>query len=201
MGLPLALGIALAALAVQGCAGLAEALQWQRGAGSALTWLTGHLTHWSWNHLVWDLLAFALLSGLSLRLAASRYAPCLLLASALIPLEILWCHPGLECYRGLSGLDCALFGLVIAALWRRPSGHGRWSSAQSLALLGGVAFMAKTCYELATGGTLFVEPGAAAFVPVISAHLTGFVSGCAVGLIDPAGGFSVRKPAYWKPTQ
>jgi hypothetical protein len=182
-GILLALGIALAAPAIQSCAGLPDVLQWQRGAAPGFSSLTGHLTHWSWNHLRWDLGAFAILSWLSLRLTPLRYAPCLLAAAVLIPLEVRLFQAALDCYRGLSGLDCALFGLVIAALWHQPSGGRGWSAAHGLALLGGCIFLAKTGFELVTGGTLFVEAGAAAgFVPVVSAHLTGFLCGLATGL-------------------
>jgi hypothetical protein len=181
-GILLALGIVLAAIAIQGYAGLAEVLQWQRGAAPGVSWLTGHLTHWSWNHLAWDLFAFAILSWLSLSLAPSRYAPCLLVAAVLILLEVRLFQAMLDCYRGLSGLDCALFGLVIGALWRQPSGDRGGRAAHGLALLGGCAFLVKTAFELVTGGTLFVEAGAVGFVPVVSAHLTGFLCGLAAGL-------------------
>ena len=110
-------GIMLAAVLVQCSTGLAEALQWQRSAGSGVRWLTSHLCHWSWNHLAWDVFAFGLLSLLSLRVAPSRYLPCLLAAAMLIPLEILINQPMLDSYRGLSGIDWPSSG------WsRRPCG-------------------------------------------------------------------------------
>ena len=181
-GILLASGVVLVAVVVQSVAGLAEALQWQRSAGAGLSWLTSHLSHWSWNHLAWDLFAFGLLSLLCLRLMPSRYAFCLFVAAVLIPLEIQIDQPLLESYRGLSGIDCALLGLVVAALWRQSSGDRNWGAAQALALLGGCGFLAKTMYELTTGGTVFVEPGQEPFVPVISAHLVGFLSGATLGL-------------------
>ncbi len=181
-GMLLAGGIMLAAILVQCSSGLPEALQWQRSAGSGVRWLTSHLCHWSWNHLVWDVFAFGFLSLLSLGVAPSRYLSCLLAAAMMIPLEILINQPMLDSYRGLSGIDCALFGLVVAALWRQPSGDRRGISAKILAVLGGGGFLAKTLYELTTGGTLFVEAGPEPFVPVISAHLVGFFTGLGVGL-------------------
>jgi rhomboid family GlyGly-CTERM serine protease len=185
-GILLACGVVVAAVVVQSVAGLAEALQWQRSAGAGLSCLTSHLSHWSWNHLAWDLFAFGLLSLLCLRLMPSRYAFCLLVAAVLIPLEIQINQPLLQSYRGLSGIDCALFGLVVAALWRQSSGDRKRGAAQALAVLGGCSFLAKTMYELTTGRTVFVEPGQEPFVPVISAHLVGFLSGMVVGLLKPA---------------
>lgn len=201
-GILLACGVVLAAVVVQSVAGLAEALQWQRSAGAGLSWLTSHLSHWSWNHLAWDVFAFGLLSLLCLRLMPSRYAVCLLVAAMLIPLEIQNNQPLLESYRGLSGIDCALLGLVVAALWRQSSGDHKWGAAQGLAVLGGCSFLAKTLYELITGGTLFVEAQQQPFVPVISAHLVGFLSGMVVGLSKPAPeGFDrlLLKPSVTEP--
>ena len=185
-GILLACGVVVAAVVVQSVAGLAEAMQWQRSAGAGLSWLTSHLSHWSWNHLAWDLFAFGLLSLLCLRLMPSRYACCLLAAAVLIPLEIQINQPLLQSYRGLSGIDCALFGLVVAALWRQSSGDHKSGEAQALAVLGGFGFLAKTLYELTTGGMVFVEAAQQTFVPVISAHLVGFLSGMVVGLSKPA---------------
>lgn len=175
-------GVILTTVVVQSVAGLAEALQWRRSTGAGLSSLTSHVCHWSWNHLAWDLFAFGLLSLLCLRLTPSRYASCMLAAAVLIPLEVQINQPLLDSYRGLSGIDCALLGLVVAALWRQSSGGRRWGASQGLAVLGGCGFMAKTLYELTTGGTVFVEGGHEPFVPVASAHLVGFVSGMFVGL-------------------
>ena len=184
-GMLLAGGIMLLAVVVQCSTGLAEALQWQRNTGSGVRWLTSHLCHWSWNHLVWDVFAFGLLSLLSLRVAPSRYVFSLLAAAMMIPLEIRINQPMLDSYRGLSGIDCALFGLVAAALWRQPSGDRKGVSARIMAVLGGGGFLAKTLYELTTGGTLFVDAGPEPFIPVISAHLVGFFCGAVAGLAKP----------------
>ncbi len=184
-GMLLAGGIMLAAVLVQCSTGLAEALQWQRSAGAGIGWLTSHLCHWSWNHLAWDMFAFGLLSLLSLRVAPSRYGFSLLAAAMLIPLEITINQPMLDTYRGLSGIDCALFGLVVAALWQQPSGDRRGHRARIMAMLGGGGFLAKTLYELTTGSTLFVEAGPEPFVPVISAHLVGFFCGVVAVVAKP----------------
>ncbi len=182
-GMLLAAGVSLAAIVVQCMPALAELLQWQRGNEAGWSWLTSHLCHWSWNHLTWDLATFGFLSWLSLRLSPSRYATCLLVAAALIPLEVQIAQPLLGTYRGLSGIDCALMGLLVAALWRPlPDSRNRLVS-KCIAVLATCAFVAKTTHELTTGGTVFVAAGADHFVPVPSAHLVGFVSGLVVGLL------------------
>ncbi len=195
-GLLLAGGILLATLLVQSVPGAAETLQWDRQGGSPLAWLTGHLCHWSWKHLAWDVVAFGLFSLLAWRVAPSRYVPSLLLAALLIPLEINLNQPRLDSYRGLSGLDCALFGLIVAALWQPPSGDRSGMASKTLALLGASAFLAKTFHELSTGQNLFVEMGTGpSFVPALSAHLVGFASGVAAGLLfKPSVRIRNRRP-------
>ena len=184
-GILLAFGLMFAALGIQSMAGLSEALQWHRSQFEGLTWFTSHLCHWSWEHLLWDVAAFALLSFLSLRIQPSRYAPTLLIAALLIPLEIQFFQLHLNSYRGLSGLDCALFGLVIAALWRHEPGQEKNRPARGLALTATIGFLAKSIYEQSTGSTIFVASNEALFVPVPSAHLIGFVTGVTTGIIEP----------------
>lgn len=180
--------VILAAVLLQSVAGMSQALQWQRGGDTGLSWLTAHLCHWSWNQLVWDVSVFVVLSLLSLRITPEKYPSCLLISALLIIFEIQWNQPALEAYRGLSGIDCALMGLVVAALWRRGEAHTRW-----LAAIASACFVAKSIYELFTGKMVFVEESAGApqFVPVVSAHLVGFVSGVLVGTWKPRPG---RKP-------
>jgi membrane associated rhomboid family serine protease len=185
----IALGLALGVVAIQFVNNGSEALQWKRGGESAVTWLTCHLCHWSWDHLLWDLFAFGLLSWLVLRLQPSHYVPCLLLAGLLIPLEVQMNQDALNAYRGLSGIDCALLGLLVAGLWRSGQGEGTLpgtgrarARARGLAVLAFGGFVAKTGYELWTGRTVFVESGLQTFVAVPSAHLVGFVVGLLLGL-------------------
>ncbi len=119
-GILLAMSVALVTLGVQCIHGIPEMLQWQRCGGGRWTWLTSHLSHWSWNHLAWDLFAFGLLSLLCLRLMPSRYAACLLVAAVFIPLEVQIHQPHIVSYRGLSGLDRHSWGS-----WSRPCGGNR----------------------------------------------------------------------------
>jgi len=179
-GFLLAVFIAGAALLLQALPSLAGFLQWTRLPGDPSflwRWLTGHLTHWSWNHLQWDLLAFAILSFMGVRIAPRRYAGCLALAAIMIPFELRVFEPQFNSYRGLSGLDSALFGMLVASLWFQPAGSSRPGASRLLAVIGGGCFLAKTLFELTTGGTLFVANEQREFVPVISSHLTGFLSG------------------------
>lgn len=187
--LPTIFGACLASLIVAGTLALGghpnttEAWQWQRGTWGVLPqpdqwqWLTSHFTHWSWGHLSWDLGAFIMLSIICLRTLSSRYPLALALAAALIPLEVRLLEPQFTSYRGLSGLDSALFGLVVAALWRTKTPLPRL-----LAALGSCGLAGKTGFELLTGTTLFAPAEPGLYLPVPSAHLTGFAAGLLAGL-------------------
>ena len=175
-GVATAAGVAVVAVLLQLVPNWGAMFQWQRG-GSPLAWLTGHLTHWSWDHLVWDLAVFTTLSFAAIRLIPQRYLLCLLVAGIVIPLEIALNQPQFETYRGLSGIDSALFGLTVAGLWKLRR------TARCIAAIALVAFVSKTIYELATGDTLFIEPTQQSFIPATSAHISGFLAGLASGFI------------------
>ena len=151
-------GLAVTTVVSQVVPNWSEKLQWSRGDGLGVTWLTCHLCHWSWDHLLWDLFAFVLLSVLALRLCPFRFGVCLLVAGLLIPLEVQLNQMALVSYRGLSGIDCALLGLVVSALWQSDSGEGGSSASRFLALLAAAGFIVKTCYELLTGATPSFAP-------------------------------------------
>lgn len=160
-------------------------LEYDRGriaAGELWRGVTCHWTHWPgdhWpgDHLLWDLVVFVLLVALSWRFGRARTLGALASAAFLIPLALWLLAPELERYRGLSGLDSALFVLLAAGLIRRELVTGR---RRTVALLGALllAFAAKVVLEAATGRALFVD-ASAAFVPVPLAHLVGGLCGAA----------------------
>jgi len=176
MGVATAIGLATLTLLFQLIPDFGELFQWQR-EGSLFGYLTGHLTHWSWNHLIWDLTTFIALSYTALRFMPERFLLCLLIAGFVIPLEIALNQPQFETYRGLSGIDSALLGLTLVGLWKSQN------KARGIALITLVAFTCKTIYELTTGDSLFVEQAEQNFIPAISAHLSGFLTGLMSGLI------------------
>ncbi|MDF1861811.1 MAG: hypothetical protein P1U87_16450 [Verrucomicrobiales bacterium] len=168
------------ALLFQCVPALAESLQWQRDAhpvAGVVTALTGHLTHWTWSHFVWDVAAFLGLSLAAISIAPGRYRNGLFLAAVLIPLEIHFFQPEFQTYRGLSGIDSALFGLLLAGLWQ-SGGTAKWISAAGL-----LGFFGKTAFEWITGDTLFVSRSTDDFTPVGSAHVVGMISGVIAGFL------------------
>ena len=260
------LALAVAAL------NLAGALQYDRGAiaaGQVWRIITGHFTHWSADHLSWDVAVFAVLGLLaergwavrrgwrvarhpersegslvqfqegsfeapagvtcrdSLRHSApvtrgrgasskmdegsfaalamttwGRQAPltfvptlsgrgafllCVLASAAATSAGVWLLRPDLAYYRGLSGIDCALFALVTVSLAREGFARRDWSAA-ALAAAALAGFAAKTVVELATGAPLFVDAAAAGFESVALAHALGAAVGVIVGLLPVMGG-------------
>ena len=162
----------------------AEAWEYNREAILHGEWsriLTGHLTHWNLDHLFWDAATFLLLGVACVWRSVGRTVATLLGATAAISASLLLFQPEMATYRGLSGLDSALFTLLAAMIWRESRRDGRWKLG-AVALAAAAAFLAKAAYESATGTTLFVDSSAAGFIPLASAHLIGGAVGAFVGL-------------------
>ena len=145
------------------CAALAQGEFWRL--------FTGHLTHFSADHLKWDLAVFVALGSLVELRNRWHCIGCVAASTLLISLGVWWLQPQFSCYRGLSGVDSALFGYIAMdiMLLARVEGRRGPALAAGMAMM---SFVAKIVYELATGCTVFVE-NAASFAPVPLAHLIG----------------------------
>jgi rhomboid family GlyGly-CTERM serine protease len=158
---------------------LAATLQFQRAAVSAGEWwrlLAAHLTHFDANHLTWDAGVLLLLGCICERESRAHCAATLAVAAAAITSAVWLCQPQFETYRGLSGLDCALFGLFAGGLLRRRDSLARFTGAVAL-----VGVVVKSALELSTGATLFAS--GAGYAPVPLAHLSGAAAGFAVSMV------------------
>jgi rhomboid family GlyGly-CTERM serine protease len=172
--------LSLLALATLASPGLTGVLAFRRGEladGQVWRLLTGHWTHWSVDHLAWDLLVFALAGGLLESRGRGRFLACTAISAFAVGAGVWSFEPAIGEYRGLSGIAAALFtAAAIDALSRSPRAGG--ISAVPLAALAG--FFAKLVFEVATGQLLFVDAGAGAFVPLPLCHLIGGIAGIAV---------------------
>ena len=150
-------------------------------AGEGWRLFTGHFTHWTAAHFVWDWLAFVAL-GAALEPKGRRRLGALLLCSALaIGGAFLLFEPHLHTYRGLSGLDSALFGLAWTLVLRRSVTQRGRLAARTLAIAAlGAGFVGKLAWELVTQSALFM-PANSPFVPVPLAHAIGAGLGVAFG--------------------
>jgi rhomboid family GlyGly-CTERM serine protease len=190
----LALGLGLLALLLARVPGAEAALVFDRGALAAGEWwrlLTGHLVHWSADHLVWDVGTFVALGAACELRSRRRFAACVLGSALAISFAVWGLLPELAQYGGLSGVDCALFALLGVELWREQRrADGRIAAGLALALGGALAL--KVGFEWVTGGTVFVADLGASIVPVPAAH----VAGAAVGLAVPIVG--ALAPRVWE---
>ena len=159
---------------------LAAALTFDRSlieGGEYWRLLTGHLPHWTYDHLLWSLLTFA-----ALAIPLERHQPRLVwwtvaLSSLGISLGIWVLQPEMNQYRGLSGLDCGLFGAWIGmVLWEAHRSSDRGLVALGIFLL--VCVCAKVSWEFVTHGTVFVKSTGSGFVGVPLAHAIGVFLGC-----------------------
>lgn len=176
--------IALTAVLIQFCPGVAAWLEYDRAAiASGQLWriVTCHLTHWSVDHLVWDVAALLVLGALCETSDRRGMLRCVAAAAVLIPASIGWLMPDLPFYRGLSGIDSALFVWLATTLLRecliarRPD----WAAVVITVLC---AFVAKTGFEFVTGQTLFVDSTAATMIPIPLAHVVGGLVAILCGL-------------------
>jgi rhomboid family GlyGly-CTERM serine protease len=184
---PIALTLCLsfAAIVVWLLPGLSEAWQFDRAAVAAGEWgrvATCHLTHWSFDHLFWDVAAFGVLGAMCERRSRGAFLACVLASAALVPLAIEISPHAITTYRGLSGIDTGLFVLLTVSLLVEFRLHQQWGwfAAVGAVLIG---LLLKTTFEYSTGQTLFVDNVQANFTPLPAAHVIGGAVGLVVGLL------------------
>ena len=149
--------------------------EWLELRRNAELWriLTCHFTHWSYEQLAWDALAFIALAIACHRRDRRAFRATLLAGIVLIPLAILVFAPEVTAYRGLSGLASAMFALLLTLERQRM----RWP-----VVLCAIGFGAKIAFETITGGTVFVGGMGENVVSVPVAHLAGAIIGVIGGL-------------------
>ena len=152
--------------------------------------ITCHWVHLSTDHLFWSATTFLFLGSLCEIMDPKKYYAAVGISAISIPIVIRWGMPNLMIYGGLSGLDCALYALLMVLFIKREIRSCSWIWVAFFSLLLG-GLVAKIIYETATGLTIFVGNTQTNMVPVPLAHLVG---GC-VGIFVGIQGFtSVRVP-------
>ncbi len=154
-------------------------------AGEIWRIATCHITHWSLDHLLWDALALGVLGVMCERRDRARWLACLIASGVAIPLAVLVLQPEMVTYRGLSGLDTSLFTLLAVGMLREKWRDREWKWLTVVCMLI-AGFAGKIVFELATGGSVFVDSTAANFTPAPLAHLIGLVVGGLVGITEIA---------------
>ena len=142
-----------------------------------LSLLGCHCLHWSGEHLFWDLSMFFILGLLCESHMQRKFAAVMALAGLAIPLCVLTLQPQLHSYRGLSGLDTAIFSLFMGHLLVTRLRERDWTQAIWMALLL-VGMVLKIGAEVYSSANIFVSDDS--FTPVPLAHVIGAVIGLAV---------------------
>lgn len=175
--------LTFAAVAVYVWPGAAETLQWERGLSFSTkwSWMTSHWVHWSVEHVFWSGGTFLVLASTIERQSRAKLFACLAASAATIALALEIASSPINVYGGLSGVDSALFAVLlldfVADGFQRAS---RRDVALGAAI--GLGFAAKVGYEWTTGAALFVD-GTDGMVAVPLAHAAGFISGLGTGLL------------------
>jgi rhomboid family GlyGly-CTERM serine protease len=163
---------------------VAARLEYERGAiaaGEIWRLLSGHWSHYSLDHFFWDVMAFGFLGIACERRSCSRFLTCVIASAFAISLSVWFCLPGMAAYRGLSGVDSALFALLFVWLCRDAVRSGKREQV-AIAAACFAGFLFKISFELVTGNNLFAKSLGSGTVGVPLAHIVGASVGFLVGL-------------------
>ena len=186
--------LALAAVALWPSPQLSVAFEWQRGNPLEVwRWFTGHLCHWSGEHLAWDLIVFFILGTMCERRSRAQLFLCIAVSAVAITTTTAVFLPNIHSYRGLSGIDSALFGWLVAELFREARENHDWRRLTVISVFA-LAFIAKIVLECTTSNTLFVSNTRSGFVPVPLAHAVGALAGTALSALS-----RTRRAAVFSP--
>ena len=141
-----------------------------------------HWVHLNTDHLLWSALTFWVLASICEIMDRPKMVLTVGISAFFIPCAIWIAMPGLEVYGGLSGLDCALYSLLVVLFLKRERGAQNWIWFGFFAIML-VLLPAKVIYEMSTGLTIFVNNRHTDMVPVPLSHLIGGVAGFAVGIV------------------
>ena len=155
--------------------GLSDALAWQSDTWVRQPWRlwTASLVHLSGAHLLGNMAALFVLAILGASLNAGRPAALALLASWPLSTMTLLFWPEVAGYSGLSGLLCAMLGILWVHAALHPGGR-----AVSWVLL--VSMGTKLLSEHAWSQPIGYDPNWG-FNVVYAAHLGGFACGAVCG--------------------
>lgn len=169
----LTLLIGLGALAIYGSTEMTKLLVFDRPAilrGQAWRLLTGHLVHFSGQHLAANLVIFAVAGAASELSGRGQYLKLCMASSLLTGASLFIFEPRLLVYGGLSGIATACAAaLCLSQAAKRPTHRGLWYG-----ILGLIA--AKVVFETLSRRPLFVSSSTVAFEVMPLAHCTGMLS-------------------------
>lgn len=146
--------------------------------------ITCHFTHWNFRHMVIDTFIFFALSYLCIffsfknKYSIGQYFIYLLIPSILISIAVLIFNPEIKFYRGLSGIDWALYFILILQLYF--AAHWLFKTG---AIIMFFLFLSMMIHQIMSKHSIFVPDMGEGIVAVPSAHIAGAISGIACILI------------------
>ena len=158
---------------------VASLLEYQRSAvsrGEVWRLFTGNWVHADGSHLVFDVVAFAATAAMAERLNRWWTIGCIVVSSLFITGIVHASLPALSTYRGLSGVDAALYAFVVTT-WAIQATEKKDRRALAVAGLLMSAIFVKFVYELTTGQAVFVNQVTTGTVVVPLAHCAGALVG------------------------
>jgi len=174
----LTLVLVVICLGLLGSDSLSSLVAWQRASPVGIQAWSAHFSHWSGGHLFWDLLMFGALA-MALEATCRRLLVRLLLIAPPLITATVFLMENHAIYRGLSGLDCALYAaLAVVAVQKK------WLSP-ALAILAMGLFVGKCVFEILSGHPLFVSDLPQGITSVPWAHLSGAAVGGIIAWIHP----------------
>lgn len=175
----------LPAILITGLPALLPWLEYDRDAiseGQVWRLVTQNFCHWSWDHLIWDALAATVLALWATQYSIKQFLQTIILSSVMTSTGLYFWQADLIYARGLSGIDCALFGMVIFHTIQQAH-HDRDTLWLTLSLVSLTAFIFKTIYEIHTQQTVFMDSIEAGIIALPLVHLIGLVCGMVVPVI------------------
>jgi len=156
--------------------GAGEQFQYERGL---TLWrvTTASFVHWSLDQTIWDSIAFIALAFIAARRWPIRFHATLIASLIGIPLIVHFGARDVMTYRGLSGVDSALFALICARMLVESKDIRAGTPNTIVIAVCAIAFALKITFEYATGTTLFVQHLAPGVEPLPLAHVAGAVIG------------------------
>jgi hypothetical protein len=151
---------------------------------SPLLAVTSNFTHWSINHLAWDLGACVLLLSFLRRVSSSlkSVASCAIVTAISAPIVAVHAA-GFSSYRGLSAIAAMLF-IYLAVLTVFDALERNDRATLLVGIVASLGFSGKIAVELLLGAPLFATHLGDQVVPAPVAHLIGAVIGTTGALFE-----------------
>ena len=185
------LSIALAAVAATQVFLIGDWFMYDRTAiadGEIWRLVTGHLYHYSWTHLVSNLLPFVAIGAwIEMRIGPWLAVGCLFMAVT-IGASLFLAYPDMITFGGLSGIDCGFITYYGLQWWRI---HGRKGVVGRIAL---IALFIKIGFEMVTGAALLANRDGDQFVVMPLSHVVGCLIAGLLTLLQPLIGLRQSQP-------